>query len=551
MTIEHCSGRAIAVLAIVAMIMAAPAFGEKLTLGTFVKGKGTTGVEDTYTKDEAGPLGNEETLIVGQWGSKALIRFDLSRLKSIEGNAAITSARLHLYCHWMPDETRRVSAHAVLVPWVENEATMDEYAEGKAWQERNISGPEDRRPAPEDTCTVSGDPEKKTPHVWDLTSLVNEWVAGTLPNNGLVLEWKGKSGYPIVYRSSQHKEYNTMRLEVVLSRGEQLGEFAVEHAELAVQVLFTRDAVLGCERILACYQAAPTRTLQEQTARMRKDSEALVEGLDGLTERYANVFPMVWGPPYRAPKKTFEEWKAEYKGDPDIEIEIGDMRTRARTLMSDARDLEKRARKQIEEMGPAGGPDWGPETDRVFREDRTPDPKPIRGDGTVDRLLYGAPSHDLPRFVGDRFKAPVMPVYYRLNLDFIAQGNSWGRLPSHVYPYPSTFHWNYNRGGNMHGPPAGSAWWQEHGDDPDIWGSPHSDRKLSWIRANLNQDHPAVRKMILGLLTKMADENRTRAIGPSQYLGVWEHQYAEGKGSYGYSPQSIAKFRQWLKARTP
>ena len=193
------------------VLIATPLSAEKLTLGNYVKGKGTTGLEDTYVKDKAGQLGNEDTLAVGLWNSKALIRFDVSALAGKD----ITSAKLHLFCQWMPPtETRKVIARAVLVPWVENEATIDEYAKGKPWQKRNIAGAKDRRVKPVDTCTVSGDPEKKTPHVWDLTSLVKEWVAGTLPNNGVVLEWKNGSGSPIVYRSSENKNYNRMRLDV-------------------------------------------------------------------------------------------------------------------------------------------------------------------------------------------------------------------------------------------------------------------------------------------------------------------------------------------------
>ena len=206
------------------VLIATPLPAEKLTLGKFVKGEGIAGFEDTCVQDDAGPLGNEETIPVGHWGSKVLIRFDLSSLKSLEGQAGIASAKLHLYCQWMPDEMRTIRAHGVLKPWVENEATVDEYAKGKTWQQRNISGPEDRRPKPEDACTVSGDPKKKTPHIWDLTSLVNEWVAGTLQNNGLVLEWEGRSGSPVIYRSSEHKGYNAMRLEVVVSRSEQVVE---------------------------------------------------------------------------------------------------------------------------------------------------------------------------------------------------------------------------------------------------------------------------------------------------------------------------------------
>ena len=456
----------IALLTLVTTVLiATPLRAEKVTLGKFVKEQGTAGFEDTYTKDEAGPLGSEETLSVGLWGGKALIRFDVSALAGKE----ITSAKLTLFCHWHPAEDREVSAHAVLVPWVEAEATWNEYANGRAWEKANAAGAKDRRSKPADTFAIPGKTKRVSSCVWDVTSLVKEWVAGTLPNNGVVLEWKGQHGSPIVYRSSEHKGYKCMRLDVeyegALSQmgldptffatsnslldktsreraalAEKSGaakdiaalkaiinikQFTLRHAELAIQQYFSADALAGLDRALTYAGRTGTRdaALRRYKALVKRHGAA-ADGLAKISEEYGKVFPFVVQPPKNRPANDMEYFRERYKGRTDFASATGEMLSRAKDLLATAQAVETLAREQLLALGAGAGADWAPGSALRTRTSSRREPAVTNYDDS------GKPTHIIVgNAYGGQSQGPAnIDLLEKLTFDYIPQQYTFNRL---------------------------------------------------------------------------------------------------------------------------
>ena len=385
---------------------------ETLTLGSS-GGEGLTpGFEDTHTvpypEDDADtPHGESETLAVGLWGSKALIRFDVSSLTGKD----ITAAKLTLFCHWHPAEDREVSAHAVLVPWTAGEATWNEYAKGKAWQKPNAAGAEDRRVEAEDTFAVPGKTERVSSGVWDLTGLVKEWLAGTLPNNGVILEWKGLHGSPIVYRSAEFRQYNYMRLDVeyegILSQmgldptffaasdslldvtgrerallAEKSGgaeadisalkavinikRYTLAHAELVIQTHFTAEALIGLRRTLDyTAHADEGDAFLGRYEKIARRQAGVAGAFTQLGVQFERVFPLVVAPPRnQLMDKTYsrEHFEKLYTGSRDFVEVTAAMISRTEKLLVSSKAIESDARKLLAELGAGGGADWAPDS---------------------------------------------------------------------------------------------------------------------------------------------------------------------------------------------
>ncbi|MGC8828095.1 MAG: DNRLRE domain-containing protein, partial [Anaerolineae bacterium] len=130
-----------------------------------------------------------------------LLRFDLS---GIPRDAVITSAQMHLYFgERSAVDTMNAWVYAVNRRWVESEATWGQASIGENWSVGGANGvPGDRRGEPAAMTLLTGLGWVS----WDITSLVQEWVSGALPNEGVLI--RGEAGvHPYVRYSAYSREY--------------------------------------------------------------------------------------------------------------------------------------------------------------------------------------------------------------------------------------------------------------------------------------------------------------------------------------------------------
>jgi len=146
---------------------------------------GYTGAEDTYLYRDV-PDASYYTYPLLKVGQKekaaALLRFDVS---SIPSNAVITRAVLQLYAVGWGGADVGMGAYAVLRTTNLNQATWNQAEVGNLWAAAGCdSTTTDRRGNYESPVMTSGISKWYT---FPVDSAVQQWVSGTLPNNGLLL----------------------------------------------------------------------------------------------------------------------------------------------------------------------------------------------------------------------------------------------------------------------------------------------------------------------------------------------------------------------------
>lgn len=115
----------------------------------------------------------------------SLLRFDLS---GIPTNATVISAQLSLYLRSSDaaaNQSRTVQLHALLLPWVENEATYTIRALGHPWT--GNKGPKvgvDYQAAAAASAAVS---QAGVWIPWHISPLVQQWVNNPSLNHGVIL----------------------------------------------------------------------------------------------------------------------------------------------------------------------------------------------------------------------------------------------------------------------------------------------------------------------------------------------------------------------------
>ena len=113
---------------------------------------------------------------------RGLLGFDLGALPP---GIAIDSARLRAYATGWSGRDTILGAHVVLRPWTECEATWHVARAGVPWGKAGCDDTAtDRRATPESTVATHG---IRRWYEWDLTVAAQGWLAGTLPNHGVLL----------------------------------------------------------------------------------------------------------------------------------------------------------------------------------------------------------------------------------------------------------------------------------------------------------------------------------------------------------------------------
>ncbi len=165
-------------------LTATPSGGE--TTVTLQQGSdGYSGAQDTYV-DQYNTGSNyawADSLKVGYKQTTAgLLSFDVS---SIPAGASISSAQLQVYATGWSGSNISIGAYRVVRGTVVGQATWSQASSGQAWGLPGCNDTNtDRRGTAESTLTTSG---VNRWYSFDVRSLVQSWVDGTLANNGVLL----------------------------------------------------------------------------------------------------------------------------------------------------------------------------------------------------------------------------------------------------------------------------------------------------------------------------------------------------------------------------
>jgi len=159
--------------------------GSETTITLQQGASGYSGCSDTYIYQYAPDAWYrwQDVLKVGyKQQNAALIRFDLA---SIPTGATITEAALQIYATGWSGSDITLGAYSILRNSDPNQATWNQAQTGSHWTQPGCNNTiSDRQPAPESSLTTSS---IATWYDFDLTALVQDWVDGTLANNGVLL----------------------------------------------------------------------------------------------------------------------------------------------------------------------------------------------------------------------------------------------------------------------------------------------------------------------------------------------------------------------------
>jgi len=116
---------------------------------------------------------------------RPLIKFDLT---SLAGITSCSSAVMQLTVESVvadPMTYQNLYIAAMLTAWSQTNACWDNSDTGAPWNVAGVVGGSDVRSTPEWTGNITITDEQKVG--FDITSLVNEWLSGSLTNNGLIM----------------------------------------------------------------------------------------------------------------------------------------------------------------------------------------------------------------------------------------------------------------------------------------------------------------------------------------------------------------------------
>jgi Disaggregatase related repeat/TGF-beta propeptide len=183
---------------------------------TFQQGlNGYTGVTDTWINSyspNSNFNGETKLNVYGTENIKTLVRFDLS---SIPPSTTITSATLSLYNygHSSAANGGTLSVYRANKAWVDSQATWNIYSTGNNWTAPGMQAGTDYLNSPVSSLTID-----TSTNVWreiDVTTLVQGWINGSVPNNGFVLRSPTSGVKPIFY-SSGYSTNTTLRPKLTI-----------------------------------------------------------------------------------------------------------------------------------------------------------------------------------------------------------------------------------------------------------------------------------------------------------------------------------------------
>jgi len=146
------------------------------------------GIADTWINawDAEKSHGSDEALHFGQWGASDTCRI-LIRIADLERylppTAEIVSAHLYLKSTQPAAQHVRIDAMRVRREWSAQDATWTHATRDRAWALGGCSGVTDREVDAESQCEI----EAGDLWLWDVTTLVQEWLLDPTRNHGILL----------------------------------------------------------------------------------------------------------------------------------------------------------------------------------------------------------------------------------------------------------------------------------------------------------------------------------------------------------------------------
>lgn len=132
---------------------------------------------------------------------RTVIQFDLSTFAS---NTTVGSATLRLHGGSLAGPTQTVSVFRTTQAWEESQVTWNQHSTGNAWTNAGgdfvgINGIQNSDPYSSTLLTYVGSDDWRE---FDVTSLVQEWIAGTYSNYGMTLTGSEQAGFIYVQRDT-------------------------------------------------------------------------------------------------------------------------------------------------------------------------------------------------------------------------------------------------------------------------------------------------------------------------------------------------------------
>jgi len=176
---------------------------------------GYAGVEDTYLYQYAPNANYCQTsdIRVGYRQQFAgLLHFDLA---SVPDGARIVGASLELYARGWGGQDMNVQAFRLLRTANPCQATWNQADLGVEWGTPGAAAPGVDRPAsPESSVDTRGVSKWYT---WDITALVQDWVDGALPNDGVLLRGDSSWKPSIFFFASTQEPAQSMRPRLIIT----------------------------------------------------------------------------------------------------------------------------------------------------------------------------------------------------------------------------------------------------------------------------------------------------------------------------------------------
>lgn len=158
---------------------------------------GTDGIDTFISNFADSNFGTNSQLQVGESNAdtnaiqRSLLKFDLS---SIPNGSTITSAVLTLTyeqaASFRASNNRTMSVYRMIRSWSETESTWSVYSSGNNWGTAGASNTTSDREATDigTVALATSDADESEKSITLTASKVQEWVNGTLTNNGILLQ---------------------------------------------------------------------------------------------------------------------------------------------------------------------------------------------------------------------------------------------------------------------------------------------------------------------------------------------------------------------------
>lgn len=135
-------------------------------------------------------FGTTDEFHVGYYGyniRRGLLKFDLSKLPP-DANITSASLKLRLLIDYSTN-TRTYRVYRVKRPWIETQATWNDYATGSAWQTAGAAGANDREATAIGSASIAHNAAGGTEIIFPLNAAsVQDWIDGDFTNNGVLIQ---------------------------------------------------------------------------------------------------------------------------------------------------------------------------------------------------------------------------------------------------------------------------------------------------------------------------------------------------------------------------